>query len=172
MSPTEIFSSNGEEISKIGQVSFQNGPNSCQNPEIETFTGRLTIRRESGGIHPLKRYYLQNLDGRIMQGNEKEILAATGLSRQLFYQLRTGRTEYAKHWRIVYYEDNGLRKSVQLQGSKRKYIIFFRAKGRILKGTKMEFVRKSGLDRNLVYSMIRKKLPILGWQYQEIESLR
>lgn len=172
MSPTQIFSSNGGEILKTGQVSFQNGPYSFPNAQIDTFRSQTTITSHLGGIPLLNRFNLQNLDGRVAEGTEKEVLANTGLSRQLFFQLKTGRTEYAKHWKILFYEENGVRKCIKLQGSKRKYIIFFRAKGRILKGTKMEFVRKSGLDRNLVYSMIRKKLPILGWQYQEIESLR
>jgi predicted DNA-binding transcriptional regulator AlpA len=166
MSPTEIFSSNGEEISKKGQVTFWNGPNSCQNPEIETFTGRLSIRRGSGDIHPLKRYYLQNLGGRIVQGNEKEVLADTGLSRQLFYQLKTGRTEYAKHWRVMYYEEKGIRKCIQLRGSKRKYIIFFRDGGGVIKRTRIEFARLTGLDRNFIYKRIRKGQKIEGWNYE------
>ena len=89
---------------KTDEVSFQNGPNSCQNPEIETFRAEMSV---AGGLRvtqSLKRFYLQNLDGRVAHGTEKEVLAATGLSRQLFYQLKTGKTEYAKHWRIVYYE--------------------------------------------------------------------
>jgi hypothetical protein len=108
------------------------------------------------------------LDGRIAQGPEKEILAATGLSRQLFYQLKTGRTEYAKHWKIVYYEEGGIKKQIQHRGSKRKYIIFFKDQGRIQKGTRIQFSRLNGIDRNLVYSRIRKNLPIPGWHYRTV----
>jgi len=129
---------------------------------------RLSGREMSvaGGL----RVYLQNLDGRVAHGTEKEVLAAIGLSRQLFYQLRTGRTEYAKHWRILYYEETGLRKTVQPQGSKRKYILFFRDKGPVQKGTKADFVRIAKLDPNLIYSRIRKNMPIPKWQYQPIQD--
>jgi hypothetical protein len=165
MIPTQVFSLEPTKNPKTGQVSFQNGPNSCQTAQIETFGGEISAHGGLKVTPPLKRFYLQNLDGRIAQGPEKEILAATGLSRQLFYQLRTGKTEYAKHWRIMYYEDNGHRKSIQLQGSKRKYILFAREKGRVLKGTRMDFVRQSGLKQNLIYSKIRQRLQINGWIY-------
>lgn len=168
MSPTQIFSSNGGEISKIGQVSFQNGPYSFQNAQIDTFRSQTTITSHSGGIPLLNRFNLQNLDGRVVQGSEKEVLAYTSLSRQLFFQLKTGRTEYAKHWKILYYEENGVRKWIKLRGSKRKYIIFYRQNCRVQKMTKIEFVRRSGLNRNLVYSRIRRKLTIPGWQYRAI----
>lgn len=157
---------------KTDEVSFQNGPNSCQNPEIDTFRGEMSGCGDPRHTPGFKRFYLQNLDGRVAHGTEKEVLAATGLSRQLFYQLRTGRTEYAKHWRILYYEETGLRKTVQPQGSKRKYILFFRDKGPVQKGTKADFVRIAKLDPNLIYSRIRKNMPIPKWKYQPIQDYR
>ena len=168
MSPTRLFSPEGPKIPKTGQVSFQNGPNSCQNSEIETFRGEMSVHGGLRATPPLKRFYLQNLDGRVAHGPEKEILAATGLSRQLFYQLRTGRTEYAKHWRIVYCEDFGVKKQILQRGSKKKYYIFYRDRGSVQKGTRIEFSRLTGIDRNLLYSKIRKNLPIPGWHYRTV----
>ena len=165
MSPTQIFSPNGGEISKIGQVSFQNGPYSFHNAQIDTFSGALIIQGCSRATPPLNRFNLQNLDGRVVQGSEKEVLANTGLSRQLFFQLKTGRTEYAKHWSIVFYEKNGRRKCVKLQKSKRKYIIFYRDSGHVIKRTRIEFARLTGLDRNFIYERIRKGQKIEGWNY-------
>ena len=165
MSPTPLFSQTGDKIPKTGQVSFPNGPDCCQNPQIDAFRAGMATGRGRGAMPPKKRFYLQNLDGRAAQGTEKELLTATGLSRQLFYQLKTGRTEYARHWKIVLYEENGLKKVVQPRASKRKYIIFYQPKGRILKRTRIEFIRLTGLDRNLVYGRIKKRLPIPGWNY-------
>lgn len=165
MSPTQIFSSNGGEILKTGQVSFQNGPYSFQNAQIDTFRSQTTITSHLGGIPLLNRFNLQNLDGRVAQGTEKEVLANTGLSRQLFFQLKTGRTEYAKHWKILFYEENGVRKCIKLQGSKRKYIIFYRDSGHVIKRTRIEFARLTGLDRNFIYERIRKGQKIEGWNY-------
>jgi hypothetical protein len=168
MIPTQVFSLEPTKNPKTGQVSFQNGPNSCQTAQIETFGGEISAHGGLKVTPPLKRFYLQNLDGRIAQGPEKEILAATGLSRQLFYQLKTGRTEYAKHWKIVFYKEGGAKKQIQLRASKRKYIIFFKDHGRIQKGTRIQFSRLNGIDRNLVYSRIRKNLPIPGWHYRTV----
>jgi predicted DNA-binding transcriptional regulator AlpA len=165
MSPTEIFSSNGEEISKTAQVSIQNAHNSFPNAQIDAFHGKMTTGQGSGGIPPKNRFYLQNLDGRTAHGAEKELLVVTGLSRQLFYQLKTGRTEYAKRWKIESYEENGVKQHIQQRGTKRKYILFFRDRGVVLKKTKIEFSRMTGMDRNQVYHRISKKLPIPGWQY-------
>ena len=146
-------------------VSFSQSHEDC---ELSRFHGKMTTDQDSGAIPPKKRFYLQNLDGRAVQGTEKELLAVTGLSRQLFYQLKTGRTEYAKRWKAVYYEENGLKKVVQPRASKRKYILFFRDRGVVLKRTKIEFIRMTGLNRNMVYRRIRQKLPIPGWQYRKI----
>ena len=143
-------------------VSFSQSHEDC---EISRFHGKMTTDQDSGAIPPKKRFYLQNLDGRAVQGTEKQLLAVTGLSRQLFYQLKTGRTEYAKHWKVVYYEENGVQQHVKQRGTKRKYILFFRDRGVVLKRTKIEFVRLTGLDRNMVYRRIRQKLPIPGWRY-------
>lgn len=153
---------------KTDEVSFQNGPNSCQNPEIDTFRGEMSGCGDPRHTPGLKRFYLQNLDGRVAHGTEKEVLAATGLSRQLFYQLRTGKTEYAKHWRIMYYEENGSKRQIQQRGSKKKYYIFYRDRGPVQKGTRIEFSRLTGIDRNLLYSKIRKNLPIPGWHYRTV----
>ena len=146
-------------------VSFSQSHEDC---EISRFHGKMTANQDSGAIPPKKRFYLQNLDGRTANGPEKELLAVTGLSRQLFYQLKTGRTEYAKRWKVVYYEANGVKQHVQQRGSKRKYILFFRDRGVVLKRTKIEFIRMTGLNRNMVYTRIRKKLPIPGWEYRPI----
>ena len=100
-------------------VSFSQSHEDC---EISRFHGKMTTDQDSGAIPPKKRFYLQNLDGRAVQGTEKQLLAVTGLSRQLFYQLKTGRTEYAKHWKVVYYEENGVQQHVKQRGTKRKYI--------------------------------------------------
>lgn len=166
MSPTEIFSSNGEEISKTAQVFVQNAHNSFPNAQIDTFRPIVAANHGLEAIPPKKRFYLQNLDGRTTAGTEKELLTVTGLSRQLFYQLKTGRTEYAKRWRVLYYENAGLREHVQLRGSKRKYIIFFRNSGHVIKRTRIEFARLTGLDRNFVYEQIRKGKKINGWNYK------
>lgn len=165
MIPTKLFSLEPTKIPKTGQDFFQNGPNSFHNPQIGPFRGKLDIHSHSGATPPLKRFYLQNLDGRVVEGTEKEILAATGLSRQLFYQLRNGRREYAKHWMVMFYEENGFKRQIQQRGSKKKYYIFYRDRGPVQKGTRIEFCRLTGMDRNLVYSRIRKNLPIPGWQY-------
>jgi len=172
MIPTKVFSLEPTKIPETGQDSFQNGPNSFHNPQIGPFRVKLDIHSHSGATPPLKRFYLQNLDGRVAHGSEKEVLAATGLSRQLFYQLRTGRTEYAKHWKIVFYEEKGVKKQIQQQGSKRKYILFFRNKGPVLKGTKADFARISRLKKNEIYSNIHRGLPIKNWNYIKEENLK